>query len=570
MRFRHLAIAVAMLSFAILLLGVKAAQVPDTPADSNPPPAPAGTDVQARGPVHEAFAEPTVTVGVPGVVVSKEPPQSIEEMPPEAKPEGDHVVWIPGYWSWDTEANDFIWISGLWRAVPPNRTWNPGHWQQVNSGWQWVSGYWGDAEATETEYLPEPPESLDHGPSSPAPDETSSYVPGCWFYQTNRYMWRPGYWLAHRADWVWTPSCYRWTPAGYIYVNGFWDIPLLTRGLLFTPVRFQRSVYLAEGFTYQPSYVIQPDFLVSALFISTGRPCYYFGDYFEPRYRKTFVSWMDYRMNRTVYDANFSYYRASYARHPEWTRNLATLYKGRYEGTIARPPVSLAQQTKLIQNITVNKTTNTVVNKSVNITNIQNVSVLQPIKKVNNLHVTALASLAGGKAGAPATGPIKHQITMERVSKERLAEEKRSAQRIRAIATQRAAAQSKVMKERPAAAKPDVKAPVKVPHNLPKTTPPARVIRHPVKPPPAPPHDRAASHEVKPKAPPTNPANPKSSPPPKEKPKPPPATHEKPKPPPPKEKPKPPPPPKEKPKPPPKEKPKDKGKEAKFAPRGHD
>ncbi len=560
MRFRQLAILLPVLCAGLLLLVLRPVAGQDTATDSNPPPVPAGEDVQARGPVHEAYAEPTATVGVPGVIVPKEPPQPIEETPPEEKPEGDHVVWIPGYWDWDADAKDFIWISGLWRAMPPDRAWNPGHWQQADSGWQWVSGFWGNPEATETEYLPEPPETLDHGPSSPAPEETSNYVPGCWLYQINRYMWRPGYWLAHRADWVWTPACYRWTPAGYIFVNGFWDMPLLERGLLFAPVRFERAVYQTEGFTYQPSYVIQPDFLVSALFVRTKTPCYYFGDYFEPRYRKTFVSWMDYQVTRNVPDANYSYYRTSYARQPEWARNLATLYKGRYEGTIARPPVTLVQQTRAIQNITTSKTVDRVVNKSVNITNIQNVSVLQHVKKVNNLHVTALASLAGGKAGAAASSPIKHQITMQRVSKERLAEEKRSAQRIRAIATQRSAAQTRVIKERPAAEKSAVKTPVKVPHTLPKTTPPARVIRHPVKPPPPPPHDRAASPGVKPKAPPPGAGKRESIPPAKEKSGTPPPK-ETPKPPPPKETPKPPPP-KEKPKPPPKEKPKDKGKEA--------
>ena len=85
-------------------------------------PPPAGVDVQARGPIHEAYAEPTNTVEAPAEVVAKEPPAPIEETPPEEKPEGDNVVWIPGYWSWDEETKDYLWISGFWRAVPPGRT----------------------------------------------------------------------------------------------------------------------------------------------------------------------------------------------------------------------------------------------------------------------------------------------------------------------------------------------------------------------------------------------------------------------------------------------------------------
>src|SRR5262249_47098291 len=80
-------------------------------AADEPPAPPAGTDVQARGPVHEAFAEPTVAASPAGPIVAKEPPAPIEELPPEEKPEGDHVVWIPGYWSWDDEGKEYIWIS---------------------------------------------------------------------------------------------------------------------------------------------------------------------------------------------------------------------------------------------------------------------------------------------------------------------------------------------------------------------------------------------------------------------------------------------------------------------------
>lgn len=54
--------------------------------------------------------------------------EAIEEVPPEQKPTGDNVDWIPGYWAWDDERTDFLWVSGIWRSLPPGR--------------QWVSGYW--------------------------------------------------------------------------------------------------------------------------------------------------------------------------------------------------------------------------------------------------------------------------------------------------------------------------------------------------------------------------------------------------------------------------------------------
>src|SRR5262245_10063417 len=82
---------------------------------------PDGVEVLTRGPVHEAFAETIVFDPEPGVVVPKEPPDLIEEVPPEQKPEGTNVEWIPGYWAWEDERNDFLWVSGVWRAVPPDR-----------------------------------------------------------------------------------------------------------------------------------------------------------------------------------------------------------------------------------------------------------------------------------------------------------------------------------------------------------------------------------------------------------------------------------------------------------------
>jgi hypothetical protein len=480
----HLLSALLVALLAGLLFCSKPAegQVPDVP--NNLPP---GTDIQARGPVHEAYAEPTNVVGAPGAVAAREPPTAIEEAPPEEKPAGDNVVWIPGYWSWDEEGKDFLWVSGFWRAVPPGRAWTPGHWQKVPAGFQWVSGYWAKPNVVETEYLPPPPATLDNGPSVPAPAATSTYVPGCWIYQVNRYVWRPGYWVAFRVGWVWTPSCYRWTPGGYIYVAGYWDVPLLERGLLFAPVRFTRPVYLERTYVYRPTFVVQPDFLCGALFIRPGLPCFYFGNYFAPRYRKTYVSWVDYRVNRTVIDVNYSYYRAAYVKHPDWDRNLRTLYVSRAAGTIPRPPLTLRAQTRVVNNITINKTTNVVVNKNINITNIQNVSVLQPVKRINTVQVTAMASLATSKPGPVAAAPIRRDVRVERVTKERIVEERRGAARIQAIASERRAAETTVIKRPPVVGA----APVKVKVTLPAGTPPARVIRTPVKPPP--PHPRLDS-----------------------------------------------------------------------------
>ena len=79
-----------------------------------------GVEPLEKGPVHEAFAQPTAKNPQAGPIIRKQPPKAIEELPPEQKPEGDNVQWIKGYWAWDAERNDFIWVCGFWRVPPPD------------------------------------------------------------------------------------------------------------------------------------------------------------------------------------------------------------------------------------------------------------------------------------------------------------------------------------------------------------------------------------------------------------------------------------------------------------------
>ena len=213
--------------------------------EESPDPA-KGVEVLARGPVHEAYAEPTDGRPEPGPIVAKQPPDPVDELAPDQKPEGDQVEWIPGYFAWDDEASDFTWVSGFWRNPPPGRDWTPGHWQEVDGGWQWAPGFWAASDIQAVEYLPPPPPSIDNGASVPAPDETSTYVPGCWIYRETRYFWRPGYWVEFRPDWCWIPDRYSWTPTGYLFIAGYWDHPLVDRGLLFAPVRFDRELLFGQ------------------------------------------------------------------------------------------------------------------------------------------------------------------------------------------------------------------------------------------------------------------------------------------------------------------------------------
>ena len=65
-----------------------------------------------------------------------------------------------------------------------------------------------------------------------------------------------------------------------------------------------------------------------------------------------------------------------------------------------------------------------------------NVTVLQPIKKMNAVHVTAMANLAPARPGA-VKAPIGREVRVERLSKDRMLEERRSMDRYRAISNGR-------------------------------------------------------------------------------------------------------------------------------------
>jgi hypothetical protein len=310
-----------------------------TPPEAGvPPPVPGGEDMipQPRGPVHESFALPPDMAPRPGPIVPKKPPAPISEMPPDQKPEGDNVQWIPGYWAWDAEREDFLWISGLWRVPPDGRKWVPGSWNAVARGYQWSPGFWAPANQEELPYLPQPPASLDNGPNIPQPNGDSFYVPGNWMYQSSNYLWQPGYWQAYRPGMIWTPSYYSWTPSGYLFVPGFWDWPLANRGLLFAPVAFNRPLWMTPGWFYQPSYAVAYPNLLSSLF--TGPGGYYFGNYYGPAYRRLgFQPWF---ASTGVSNPLFAWYRWRNLNNPNWLNGLYTTYRGRFNGTLPRPPLT--------------------------------------------------------------------------------------------------------------------------------------------------------------------------------------------------------------------------------------
>ena len=307
-----------------------------------------GAQVLTRGPVHEAFAGMVTFNPEPGIVVVRPPPAIIEEMPPEQRPEGDNVTWIPGYWAWDDERTDFLWVSGTWRALPPGREWIAGYWGQTSQGYQWTSGYWAAAAAKETTYLPAPPATVEVGPNIAAPSDDYGWTPGCWVWYSGRYAWTPGYWAQGREDWDWMPAHYIWTPRGYIFVRGYWDYSVERRGVIFAPVYFESSVYARRGYYYSPTIVIDLGMFNDHLFLRPRYSHYYFGDYYATTYYQDgFYASYSFQSGRHGYDPFYSHQRWEHRQDREWEHRVETSYQYRRDNETARPPHTWAEQRNL-------------------------------------------------------------------------------------------------------------------------------------------------------------------------------------------------------------------------------
>ena len=294
----------------------------------------------ARGPVHEAFAEPIDFDQEQVFLVPKAPPTAIEELPPDGKPEGEGVVWIPGYWSWDDDRSDFIWVSGVWRYTPVGREWVAGQWQAEGDKYRWIPGYWAPTTGNgpaQVNRVPMPPASLESGPNREAPSDDHFWIPGTWQYRSDRYVWRPGFWSVCHDDWVWVPDHYIPLGRQCAYVPGYWDYGWEQRGVLYAPCYIDYRRYVGRRYAYRPQIAINTVGAFLHLWVRPSYRHYYFGDYYDSRYVGFGIRpWYSYhRPFYRAYDPLFVHYNWRYGRdrislhrqfrghHNHYRRNVA-------------------------------------------------------------------------------------------------------------------------------------------------------------------------------------------------------------------------------------------------------
>lgn len=338
------------------ILPEQAPRPDDLPPPADPSMAVPEADIEAfaRGPVHAAFADVYELDPAPNVIVTVAPPAAVDELPPEQAPTGENVQWISGYWSWDEESNDYLWVSGVWRDVPPGRRWVPGYWAEVTGGFQWIAGFWTNFESQELTYVPQPPASLEIGPNVPPPGDDQVWVPGNWSYASNNYQWSPGYYMPCQQNYMWIPNQYNWTPNGCVYVPGYWDYRFAQRGTLFSPVRFRRSL-VGYGFgrpaCYRPRYSVNMAGFLIHLFVRPRCRNFYYGDYygnqyanigFSPWYRRT-------TLNRRLYDPAYSFYRMdSHRQGIDFDRSVNTWHQRFESNRDIRPPRLMQDQDQFL------------------------------------------------------------------------------------------------------------------------------------------------------------------------------------------------------------------------------
>ncbi len=314
--------------------------------------APGDMEVMTRGPIHEAYAQPVNSGEVRELIVPKQPPQPIEEIPPDTKPDDPSAVWISGYWSWDDDRKDYMWVSGVWRVPPPGHRWISGYWADAPGGYRWVAGFWAPLEVQTVDYHPAPPVSLEQGPTSAPPAADYVWVTGCWRWAGTHYVWQPGYWAEVQQGWIWVPASYSWCPRGWVFCPGYWDYPLSHRGLMFAPVYFTNAVYLRPHYVYSPAVVIDAGLLTFHLFIRPSYCHYYFGDYYAAQYDALGIyPWYAVHVAPQYnYDPLFAYYDWYHKGHdPGWLDNLRGWHDYYRAHPEQCPPRDLAAQQRLVK-----------------------------------------------------------------------------------------------------------------------------------------------------------------------------------------------------------------------------
>ena len=86
---------------------------------------------------HAPSAAAQVNVGI-GIQIGP-PPVREEVMAPRPAYAAE---WVRGYWRWDPQVRQHVWVPGRWMAARPGYRWVDGGWRHGRRGWIWTEGRW--------------------------------------------------------------------------------------------------------------------------------------------------------------------------------------------------------------------------------------------------------------------------------------------------------------------------------------------------------------------------------------------------------------------------------------------
>lgn len=217
-----------------------------------------------NGPVHEAYVTP-VSAELLLDAVEFEPPEPLNERIP--KQLDIQAEWISGYWKWDLNANDFVWVSGVWRRPPPGHQWIAGFWKKYDQEWVRIPGYWSRIPEQNVDFISmPPPDSIDEN-MAPPPSSNYFWVGGHWYFMFDKheYHWVSGHWEEFDSQWVLVPAHYIWRPGGYVYIPAYWDWPIEERGTAYASVIIDPDYRYRVAF--EPILILKPEKIVKQLFL---------------------------------------------------------------------------------------------------------------------------------------------------------------------------------------------------------------------------------------------------------------------------------------------------------------
>jgi len=252
------------------------------------------------GPVHEAFLS-TRGDREPPILPQSPPPPVIER--PVLESSDPRAIWIGGYWDWDRDRDDFVWVTGTWRVPPPGRLWVNTYWKRDENGWRRIPGFWSDRRTSRLDYRAKGPPTIRPAEDpGPPPEPNCFYIPGEYVPEGDGIIWKKGYWANAQPGWSWVPARWVRQPEGWVFQDGFWDRPLETRGVLFAPAALADNADEVGPLFYSPYTIISPE-LYGQLYGAFGRanPNYdgYAGAIYDDEGR--YYSYADYGMLSNYY-----------------------------------------------------------------------------------------------------------------------------------------------------------------------------------------------------------------------------------------------------------------------------